>query len=502
MHRPVPNSPPDKFLERDPYVRIGSIAIGLIVLSVMLALPAPPDMSASAWKVTSVAILMAIWWIFEAVPVAVTALLPICLFPFLGVSSIKDAAAPYANPLIFLFLGGFIVALAVERWNLHRRIALNVLRAFGTRPTALVGGFMVATAGLSMWVSNTATTVMMLPIGLSVISLLHGEGVAGLPPREDRNFAIALLLGIAYAASVGGLGTLIGTPPNALLAAYMTEVHGRTIGFGQWMLVGLPLVVALLPVVWLLLTRLVYPIGGKAIAGAAEVIEHEIRDLGPMTSEEKSVAAVFGCTAILWVTRPLITDAVPMLTLTDPGIAILGALALFLVPSDVHRGEFLMNWDWAKRLPWGVLILFGGGLSLASAIKGTGLAAWIGSSLAGIQGWPTLAVLVAIVGVVVFLTEITSNTATAAVFLPVVGAAAATFGVDAMQFAAPAALAASCAFMMPVATPPNAIVFGSGHISVPQMAKAGILLNLAAVVVITVFAYSVLPAVFFSQIGN
>jgi len=480
----------------NPYIRIGVIVAGLAVFLILLLLPPPPGMTEPAWRVTCTAILMAIWWISEAVPVAVTALLPICLFPLLGVATIKQSTAPYANPLIFLFMGGFMIALAVERWNLHRRIALNVLKVFGTRPAALVGGFMVATAALSMWISNTATTVMMLPIGLSVISLLHGKGVVHLPEEEDRNFTLVLLLGIAYAASVGGLGTLVGTPPNALLAGYMTEVHGRTVGFGEWMLVGIPLVVVLLPVTWFLLTRIVYPVGGAEIPGASDVIAREVDDLGPITPQEKRVIVVFAVTALLWITRPLLNGALPGLSLSDPAIALFGALALFLIPADLENRVFLMNWQWAKKLPWGVLILFGGGLSLASAINDTGLAAWIGSALAGVEAWPSLAILVTIVAVVVFLTEITSNTATAAVFLPVVGAAAATFGADAMTFAAPAALAASCAFMMPVATPPNAIVFGSGYITVLQMAKAGFLLNLAAIVVIPLAAYTVLDWVF------
>jgi sodium-dependent dicarboxylate transporter 2/3/5 len=458
-------------------------------------------MSQAAWRVADVAALMAIWWVTEAIPVPVTALVPFVAFPLLGVAPIGDAAAPYANPLIFLFLGGFMIALALERWNLHKRIALNILWRFGARPSALVAGFLVTSAGLSMWVSNTATAVMMLPIGLSVIGLLHRDGVAALPPKEDRNFAVALLLGIAYGASIGGLGTLIGTPPNALLAAYMTETYGISVGFGQWMLVGVPLVVVMLPLAWLVLTRLAFPVGRGTIAGADQVIADELSALGRMSRQEKRVAAVFGATAALWVLRPLISDVAPELALSDPIIAILGAFALFLTPSDLRKGEFLLNWDWAKRLPWGVLILFGGGLSLASAIGESGLAQWISQVMTGGAGWPLLAIVVLVAAVVVFLTELTSNTATAAVFLPLVASFAVLISVNPFLLLVPVALAASCAFMMPVATPPNAIVFGSGHLTIPQMARAGLALNLVAILLIVLLSYTLVLVVFNADVG-
>lgn len=481
--------------------RLGAIAAGLILFAIVIVLPPPPGLETAAWRVTAVAALMAVWWILEAVPVAVTALMPICLFPLLGIAPIRNTTSPYANPLIFLFMGGFMIALAVERWNLHRRIALNVLRLFGARPARLIGGFMCATAGLSMWVSNTATTVMMLPVALSVIGLLHdhksGANIGTrTEDRDDRNFAVALLLATAYAASIGGLATLVGTPPNALLAGYMEEVHGRSIGFGQWMLVGLPLTVLLLPIAWLLLTRFVYPVASQEIEGATEIIDEEVKKLGPISFQEIAVALIFAATACLWIGRPLVNKVLPGAGLSDAGIAIMGAVALFIVPARTGDGEFLMNWDWARRLPWGVLILFGGGLSLASAVDKTGLAAWIGGALSGIEGWPVLAILLSIVAVVIFLTEITSNTATAAVFLPVMGAAAMTFGADPLFFAAPTAVAASCAFMMPVATPPNAIIFSSGHVSVPQMARAGLPLNIVAIVVVMGAAYSLISWVF------
>ncbi len=456
--------------------------LGILLFGVLIALPPPSGMPAAGWRVAAVVALMAAWWVGEAIPVPVTALVPVILFPLLGVSTLKAAAAPYANPLIFLFLGGFVIALAFERWHLHRRVAVAVLIRVGTRPAPLIGGFMAATAALSMWVSNTATTVMMLPIGLSVIGLLHRGGDN--PGAEDRNFAIAILLGIAYAASIGGLGTLVGTPPNAFLAAYFGEKLGITVGFGQWLLIGLPAVAVLLPIAWVMLTKLVYPVGDAPIEDADAILRRERAEIGPITGEEVRVALVFAATGLAWVFRPAINGAFPGLGLTDPAIALIGAVALFVIPARLEQGTFLMNWDWAKRLPWGTLLLFGGGLSLASAMGDSGLAAWISEAFSAHQTLPLPVLLLIFVATVIFLTEITSNTATAAVFLPVVVAFAAGLGVDPLSFAVPVALAASCAFMMPVATPPNAIVFGSGHVTIPDMVRAGFWLNLIAIAVI------------------
>ena len=453
-------------------------------------------MPAEAWHVAGIAALMAIWWVTEAIPIAATALVPVIAFPLSGLASINEVTAPYASPLIFLFLGGFMLALALERWNLHRRIALNILKGFGARPSALVAGFMVATACLSMWVSNTATAMMMLPIGLSVIGLLHAEGVAALAPKEDRNFAIALLLGIAYGASIGGLGTLIGTPPNALFAAYMKEAYGISVGFGQWMLLGVPVVVVMLPLAWLALTKFAFPVGRATIAGADQVIAAELKALGRMSGPEKRVACVFGGTATLWVMRPVINNLMPGIALSDPVIALLGALALFITPANLREGQFLLNWDWAKRLPWGVLILFGGGLSLASAISASGLAEWIGQATKAGVDWRLFFVVLLVATVIVFLTEITSNTATAAVFLPLAAAFAASVAANPVTLMVPVALAASCAFMMPVATPPNAIVFASGALTIPNMVRAGFFLNIAAIFLIVVATYSLVPLVF------
>jgi solute carrier family 13 (sodium-dependent dicarboxylate transporter), member 2/3/5 len=451
------------------------LLLGPAVLAVALVLPAPGGMSVEAWRTAAVGLLMAIWWISEAIPIPATALVPIALFPLLGVAPVEAAASPYANPVIFLFLGGFLIAQAMQRWNLHRRIALAVISAVGTRPVPLIGGFMLAAAFLSMWVSNTATAVMMLPIGLSVVELaLRREGE---PDREpgDSNFAVALMLGIAYACSIGGLATLIGTPPNALLAGFMAETYGVQIGFGEWMLVGVPLAAVGLPVTWLVLTRWVYPVRMTEIPGGREAIAREVLALGSLSRGERMVATVFVLTAAAWIFRPLLEPLVP--GLSDAGIAIVAAVVLFLLPVNLSAGEFVLNWEWARRLPWDVLILFGGGLSLAAAISRTGLAEWIGASLSGLDVLPVIGIVLVIATVIVFLTELTSNTATAAAFLPILASLAIGLGESPLLLAVPAALAASCAFMMPVATPPNAIVYGSSFVTIPQMARAGLVLN-------------------------
>lgn len=422
-----------------------------------------------------------------------TGLLPLALFPLLGAVDIGTASAPYANPLIFLFMGGFMIALAMQRWGLHTRIALSLLSVTGTRARNLIGGFMLATALLSMWVSNTATTMMMLPIAISVLALLKADqdDIRALP-----GFNTALVLAIAYGANIGGLGTLIGTPPNALLAAYFDQTYGITIGFAEWMIVGLPLSFSLLLITWLLLTRVLYPIPNLEVEGAATILDDARSKLGPVSHPERIVAIGFGTAAFLWVFRPVLSDLLPWLTLSDAGIAMIVALLLFLVPSGEKPGDGVLNWEWASRLPWGVLLLFGGGLSLAGAAGASGLSTWIGNGMAGWDGLPTLVLLVAVVAAVIFLTEVTSNTATTATLLPLLAAAAIAVGENPLLLCIPAALAASCAFMLPPATPPNAIVFGSGQVTIPQMARAGIWLNLVSIGVIVAVSYLVAAPVF------
>lgn len=456
--------------------RVG-LALGPVLFCALLLLPPAEGMAPAAARAAAVGALMAVWWVTEAIPIPATALLPLVLFPLLGVQPIAACAAPYANPIIFLFLGGFLIARALAACGLHRRAALAVLKLVGARPANIVGGVMVATALISMWVSNTATVVMMYPLALSVIELTERQ-----EPRIARRLAPALLLGLAYAANIGGLGTLIGTPPNALLAGFMSETYGREIGFAQWMLVGVPLVAAALPLAWLILVRRLHPLPEGEIAGGREALQGAAAALGPASRAEWTVGAITGLTAACWIARPLLERALP--GLSDAGIAIAGALLMFLIP--IERGGLrpALRWAEAEEVPWSVLILFGGGLSLAQAISASGLADWIAGSLTALSALPLLGATAAATAVVLLLTELTSNTATAAVFLPIMGAVAVAMGVDPVLLAVPVALAASCAFMMPVATPPNAIVFGAGRLTIPQMATAGVWLNLLMLLLI------------------
>jgi len=465
----------------------------------MLILPAPAGLGAAAWRVAAVGVLMATWWVTEAIPIPATALLPLALFPLLQVADIRDAATPFANPIIYLFLGGFLIARAMQATELPRRIALSSIRMLGARPRSIVAGVMASCAFLSMWVSNTATALMMLPIGLSLIALMpDGAGEEDNEGSAERHrFGTALMLGIAYACSIGGMGTLIGTPPNAFLAGFMLESYGVTIGFAEWMLLGVPLVLVGLPLCYLLLTRVAFPIHTRELPGGRELVDREARALGSMSKAEKRVAVVFVLTALTWMARPLLIEHVAWLSrLSDAGIAMTAALALFIVPAGEPGGRRLLDWKLARDTPWGVLILFGGGLSLAGSVEATGLSTWLGAGVGGLTGWPLPLLVVAIVTAVILLTELTSNTATAATFLPVLGGVALGLGRDPLLLAVPAALAASGAFMLPVATPPNAIVYGSGAVRIEDMVRAGIWLNVLFVFLVTAAAYVLLPLVF------
>ena len=483
-----PASPPPP-VAADDLARVRWIGLfaGLGVFVLMLVLPAPEGLSPEGWRTAAIAVLMAVWWMTEALPIPATALAPLALFPVFGVGSIRDAAEPYAHPLIWLFLGGFMIALAMQRWGLHRRIALNIIRAIGVRPNSIIFGFMVSSAFLSLWISNTAATLMLLPVALSVIELVGRE------PTDDaglvgRNFVLVLMLGLAYAANVGGLGTLIGTPTNGVVVGYMEEVYGIEITFTQWLVMGLPFVVVTLPVMFWALTRWIYPVRLPELPGGRELIEAGLRDLGRMSRPELLVAVVFTATAVLWTIRPLLAQALP--GLNDSSIAIFSALVLFALPADRAAGTYVLNWDWAKRLPWGVLILFGGGLSLAAAISRSGLADWIGGQLTVLGNWPVVLVLMLAIALIIFLTELTSNSATASAFLPILAAVAVgVMSENPILFLVPATFAASCAFMLPVATPPNAIVYSSERVNIRQMARAGLYLNFLFVVLLTLAAY-------------
>lgn len=460
----------------------------------------------SEGRVTAaVGVLMATMWVLEAIPLSITALLPVTLLPLLGAVPVSEAAAPYARDLLFLFFGGFMLGLAMEKWGLHKRIALNLLRIIGTSPTRIIAGFMAASALLSGWVSNTATTILMLPIAISVISLVAAQRASREPEQDDdavfgQNFATALLLGIAYAASIGGIATLIGTPPNLIFAAVAEETLGVEITMARWIMIAAPMVLLFLPTAWLMLTRVIFPIRVKRIPGARELVEQEIKALGPMSRGEVLVLVVFLTTAVAWVGRPQLValgqslGVMPLATLRDSSIALLATFSLFMIPVDIRQRCFLMDWDTAaRRMPWGIFLLFGGGLSLAAAISSTGVDTFIGNGMAALDGLPVWLLVVILATSVNFLTEITSNTAITTAMLPVLVAAAPVLHVDPMVLLVPATIAASFAFMLPVATPPNAVVFGSGHVKIGDMIRAGFILNLIGVVFASVIG------VFFSR---
>ncbi|MEQ8769253.1 MAG: DASS family sodium-coupled anion symporter [Phycisphaerales bacterium] len=474
---------------------IGLVCGPLFALGAYLALH---ELDHPARATAAMAVWMATWWLTEAIPLSATALLPLAFLPLAGVADLRAAAGPYANPLILLFFGGFVLGLAMERCDLHRRIALITLRLVGTSPPRLVAGFMLATALMSMWVSNTATALLMLPIAVSVLAQLT-DGAPEPDIAEGRrtgaNFARCLLLGIAYAASVGGVATLVGTPPNLVLAAFLDDQFGTDLSMARWMLVMVPTAAVFIPLIWLGLTRVIYPIRVDAIPGARELVRDRLSALGPMSRAEWTVFTVFLCTALLWMTRPLINDLgdsvgwAPLASLGDPTIAALAALSLFVIPTNARKRTFAMDWTTAERVPWGILILFGGGLSLAASISTTGLDASIGESMTGLRGVHPLVAILTVTAAVVFLTELTSNTAMATAAMPVLAAAAPAIGVEPERLLIPAAIGASFAFMLPVATPPNAIIFGSGRIRIADMARAGFAFNLLGIVLATAVAY-------------
>ena len=515
-------SPGERAPAEDPKIhriKWTGLAVGL-ALALLVYLVMPADLAHPAKLTAATAVLMGVWWMTEAIPIPATALLPLIIFPVLGEDvAVDDVGASYGSNIIFLFMGGFLLALAMQRWNLHRRIALRTVRVMGTKPAQMVAGFMVATAFLSMWVSNTATAVMMLPIGVSVLLLLPNllsdaaaaEGKAGQPgpdaslkgadPQSTEvkdaiiksNFGTALMLGIAYAASIGSLGTIIGTPPNTLLVGYLQEAHGISIGFGQWMLVGVPLAVVMLIITWFLLTKVLFKPEIDEIPGGRELINKELHKLGPMSTGEKLVLAIFALAALSWVFVPVIFDSPPI---SDAGIAMVVGLLLFLLPAGAGRGVRLLDWESAVKLPWGVLLLFGGGLALSAQFSSSGLTEWIGESASALGAVPVLLIVVIFTTGIIFLTELTSNTATAATFLPVAGGVALGLGLDPMLLAIPVALAATCAFMLPVATPPNAIAFGSGYVTIGQMMRGGLWLNLIGIVLITIVTMTLAVWVF------
>lgn len=468
---------------------IGLVAGILFFLATLLFDSPFPDLSQLGWRAMGIAGLMAIWWMTECLPLPVTSFIPLIVCPLIGIGTSKSIASAYSHPLIFLFMGGFILSIAIERCGLHLRIARSVIASVGSNTKLQVGSIMLVTAFLSMWISNTATAVMMLPIALSIATLLQNSNT---PSNPDR-FTPTLLLGVAYSASIGGLATIIGTPPNALLVAYLDNSYGIQIGFGQWMLFGVPFSAILLVATWAYLTR-----SGFATSTdnqASEKIRTDLQAMGPMSPTEKSVTIVFVLTAFSWIFRIKLAELTG-LAITDTGIAMTAALALFLLPDSTTPSKRVLDWSDMKKLPWGVLILFGGGLALASAIQTSGLADFIGQSFATLDGLAIVWIAAIVATVVVFLTEITSNTATAAGLLPLMGPVAISLGAAPTALAIPAAIAASCAFMLPVATPPNAIVFSSGDLKIGDMIRAGFVLNLLAIALLVISVKWVIPLVF------
>ena len=471
--------------------RIG-LFLGPIAAALMLLIGAPEDLSFSAWAIGALMVWMAVWRATEPIPIPVTSLLPLAVIPLIGAGTAREAAAGYSSPIVLLLLGGFVIALGIERWGLHKRIALNIVSRVGSHPSALIFGFMIATALLSMWISNTATTLMMVPIAISAAAALKDE---------SGKFVTALLLGVCYAASLGGVATPIGTPTNLIAIDWLEQNTDTTIGFGQWMGFGLPALAIMIPVAWWSVTRGL-PYLGDGTAAMQEVREQK-GELGGVTAPEARAAIVFGVVASLWVIRVPVQLAAEaggwdypwLMASGDMGIAIAGAIAMFLVPAAKDKGRALLKWDEAVKLPWGVLILFGGGISLGQAVTRTGLSNFIGEQLSTLSDLPPIFFIAAVVALVIFLTELTSNVATMTTLAPILGALATAIGAAPTSLLAPAAVAASCAFMLPVATAPNAIIYATDRVPISQMIQRGVRVNLIGVAVITVIGFWLAPLV-------
>lgn len=438
---------------------------------------------------------IAVWWMTEAIPIPATSLLPLILFPLTGGLAQGATASAYASPTIFLFLGGFVIALAMERWSLHRRIAISIISVMGTKPDRIILGFMVATGFLSMWISNTATAMMMVPIGLAIIYQLMDTMNKDSDiqyTKQNFPFGKAIMLGIAYSASLGGMATLIGTPPNAILAGQLNEMFGYELSFASWMIFGVPFAWGFIIIAWLYLTKIAFKTPVKDLPGGKAIFDEEKRKLGKASYEEKVVFVVFILAAFSWITQSfLLSKFIP--NISDAVIAVFAAVILFLIPAKSNKASRIMDWDEAVKLPWGVLMLFGGGLAIAAGFTGSGLSDWIGSQLTALQGINIFVLMLAVAALVLALTEVTSNTATATMMYPIMAALALAVDVNPLLLMVTAGLAASSAFMLPVATPPNAVVFGSGYLRIPDMAKAGIWLSILGAFLVTLVAYFLVP---------
>lgn len=465
------------------------LVLGPLLFIILYLLGNPAGMPQAAYAVLCVTIWMALWWVTEAVPIAVTALLPVILFPLLGVMDLGATTASYGDKYVFLYLGGFFLAVAIEKWNLHKRIALNIIWLIGTNINFIILGFMMATAFLSMWISNTATAVMMLPIGAAIISQLKNNPET--VQNENVLFGKALMLAIAYSASIGGIATLIGTPPNLVLAGIVQEIYGIEITFLQWFKLGFPVSVILLFICWKYLTVFEFNFKQKKFPGGKAEIQIQLQKLGKMGRQEATVLTVFVFTAFFWITRSfLISPFLP--EVDDTIIAMTAGIILFILPAG-NNDNRILHWEEAVRIPWGILLLFGGGMALAKAFGDTGLAIWIGEQLTDLKNLPVFLILLILIAAVNFLTEVTSNLATTAMLLPILAPMALGLGIHPYLLLVAATLAASCAFMLPVATPPNAVVFGAGYLKIIDMTKAGIWMNLFSILLITLIIYYFLP---------
>ena len=466
-----------------------SKTVGLILGPVLFALVyfvlEPTALSYKGAVVLALGAWMVTWWVSEAAPIPVTALLPMILFPLFTVATAREAAAPYGDSIIFLFMGGFMIALGLEKHNLHTRIALNLIRLTGTSGNGIIMGFMLSTALISMWISNTATAVMMLPIATSVTKLLAGEISEADKPKFEK-FATGLMLSIAYAASIGGIATIIGTPPNVVTVGFIKRFYDQDVSFATWMVIGVPLMLSILAACYITITQILYRNGLRSVEGSAELIQSKLKGLGAFSKEEKRVLIIFGFTCFFWIFRQNINALIGTNLLDDTTIAMTGGILMFITPIDIKSSTFILEWGDMKNLPWGILLLFGGGLSLAQAMADAGLVQLIGDQIAQQGNLSTGALIVTLSGLSMFLTELMSNVALTTIFVPVVLGIADGLQINPIILAMPVAFAASCAFMMPISTPPNAILFASGHISVKQMMRAGILVNLFSIILISI----------------
>lgn len=461
-------------------------------LFILMLLVNPFHVSQQANMVLAVAALMVTWWVTEAIPMPVVAMLPLILFPLMDIASIKATAASYGDSIIFLFLGGFMLGLAIEKWNLHTRIALFIIQATGTSGDRIVLGFILSTGFISMWLSNTATTMMMFPIAASIIHVVN-ENRAGM--GNLKNFSLTVMLAIAYASNFGGIATIIGTPPNVAFVAFMQNKYNYTFQFVDWMLICAPIAIVLMIVLYFVMTKWLYPNHLKPDSSTKMVIKKKIEELGPMNTAEKRVLVIFSCTAFLWITKDIINTA-GLVSLDDTMIAMIGATALFIAPSGMkEKSTRILEWKDTTRMAWGILLLFGGGIALASALEKAGLIESLGQWMAGFAGSNVLVLIVIIAIMSIFVSELMSNIAQVIVFSPVIGGIADAMGINPLLLGLPMALAASCASMMPMGTPPNAIVFGSGHIKLNQMVKTGFVMNVISVILIAIFSYYVLPMI-------